>query len=119
MFFETHDSGLLLTLKNIDDGICNGTMRLCVQSGVTVPMMTGKVADTYYNGFFINNEDWAEHEDASMCNAYKAKENWITADGQKLIEDIQRTYNDAEDILSCLSSCFFNISWKNTPYANK
>lgn len=109
MFFEAHESGLSLTLKNIDDGICNGTMRLCVHSGITVPMMTGKVADTYYNGFFINNEDWGEHEDASICNAYKAKESWITVDGQKLIEEIQQTYNDAKDILSCLSSCFINI----------
>jgi len=113
LFFQSHDSGVSLTLEDIFDEF-SGTFRFQAHSGIPVPMMTGKEADTYYNGFFLNDTDWEEHETESMLKAFQAREDWITVDTEKLAKMLEQQFEDARCILEILGSYNNNIVFKNS-----
>lgn len=122
MWLDDYEDGYATNSHDTREGIIDDpNMRVILSEGVRVYMNSGKIADTFQNGYYANCEEWkmieSSREFKSLNDSERDREDWATVNTDRLIRDVTLQYkDDHSNILKSISGYSVRIHWIGTEY---
>ena len=94
-----------------------GTTKISLSEGISVFMKSGKVANLYARGNFVNTSELPPHTSFTDIHAaHINRADWAMVDTERLINDIESSYDDKSKSIIHAIKPYCHISWDGTKY---